>query len=64
MDKATGIYLQNMNMTEITERLEKNNVLIVPIGSTETHGPGEAMGEDTFMITRMAEEVALAPAAP
>jgi len=36
----------------------------VPIGSTETHGPGEAMGEDTFMITRMAEEVALAPAAP
>ena len=60
MDKASGIYLQNMNMTEIAERLEKNDVLIVPIGSTETHGPGQALGEDTFMITRMAEEVARA----
>jgi 3-dehydro-scyllo-inosose hydrolase len=60
MDKASGIYLQNMNMQEISERLEKNDVLIVPIGSTETHGPGEALGEDTFMVTRMAEEVARA----
>ena len=33
MDKASGIYLQNMNMTEISERLKKNDVLIVPIGS-------------------------------
>ena len=58
MDKASGIYLQNMNMTEIAERLKKNDVLIVPIGSTETHGPGEALGEDTFFVTRYAEEVA------
>jgi creatinine amidohydrolase len=58
MDKASGIYLQNMNMTEISERLKKNDVLIVPIGSTETHGPGEALGEDTFLVTRYAEEVA------
>jgi 3-dehydro-scyllo-inosose hydrolase len=58
MDKASGIYLQNMNMREIAERLEKNDVLLVPIGSTETHGPGEALGEDTFLVTRMCEEVA------
>ena len=60
MDKASGIYLQNMTMKDISERLKVNDVLIVPIGSTETHGPGEPLGEDTFMVTRMAEEVARA----
>ena len=58
MDKASGIYYQNMTMKELAARLEKNDILIVPIGSTETHGPGEALGEDTFLVTRMAEEVA------
>ncbi|MHB0878331.1 MAG: 3-dehydro-scyllo-inosose hydrolase [Anaerolineae bacterium] len=58
MDKASGIYLQSMSMTDIAERLKTNDVLIVPIGSTETHGPGQAVGEDTYLVTRMAEEVA------
>jgi len=58
MDKASGIYLQNMTMNQIAERLKENDVLIVPIGSTETHGPGEPLGEDTFLVTRLAEEVA------
>ena len=60
MDKASGIYYQNMNMKELAQRLEVNDVLLVPIGSTETHGPGEALGEDTFLVTRMCEEVARA----
>ena len=58
MDKASGIYYQNMTMKELAERRKKNDILIVPIGSTETHGPGEPLGEDTFMVTRLAEEVA------
>lgn len=58
MDKASGIYFQNMTQKEIHERRKKNDVIIIPIGSTETHGPGEPIGEDTFLITRMAEEVA------
>ena len=40
MDKASGIYYQNMTMKELEERRKVNNILIVPIGSTETHGPG------------------------
>jgi creatinine amidohydrolase/Fe(II)-dependent formamide hydrolase-like protein len=58
MDKASGIYFQNMTMKDLAERRKKNDVLIVPIGSTETHGPGEPLGEDTLMVTRLAEEVA------
>jgi 3-dehydro-scyllo-inosose hydrolase len=58
MDKASGIYYQNMTQKEMEERRRKNDVIIIPIGATETHGPGEPLGEDTFLVTRMAEEVA------
>jgi creatinine amidohydrolase len=58
MDKPSGIYFQNMTQKELEERRKKNDVIIIPIGATETHGPGEPLGEDTFLETRMAEEVA------
>ena len=58
LDKADGIYLQNMNIAEIRERVKKNDVIIIPVGSTENHGPAACIGEDTFLVTRMAELVA------
>lgn len=59
MDRATGIYLQTMTTREAEERLKKNDVIILPIGSTENHGPHACSGEDTFLVTRMAEQVAM-----
>ena len=58
MDLPDGIYLQNMNIVEIRERVKKNDVIIIPVGSTENHGPAACTGEDTFLVTRMAELVA------
>lgn len=58
MDLPDGIYLQNLSITEIKERVKKNDVIIIPIGSTENHGPAACIGEDTFLVTRMAELVA------
>ena len=58
MDLPTKIYFQNMTMKEVEERLKTNDVIIIPLGSTETHGPGAPYGEDTFLVTRMAEQVA------
>jgi creatinine amidohydrolase/Fe(II)-dependent formamide hydrolase-like protein len=58
MDKRTGIYLQNMTGREVDERLAKNDILIVPLGATETHGAHAPLGEDVFLVCRMAEEVA------
>lgn len=58
LDKADGIYLQNMSIAEIRERVKKNDVIIIPVGSTENHGPAACIGEDTFLVTRMAELVA------
>lgn len=58
MDLPDGIYLQNLSITEIKERIKKNDVIIIPVGSTENHGPAACIGEDTFLVTRMAELVA------
>lgn len=58
MDLPTGIYLQTMTGKQVEERLKENDLIIVPVGSTEAHGPHACSGEDTFLVTRMAEAVA------
>ncbi len=58
MDSANSIYLQNMKGFEVEERLKVNDIIIVPLGSTEAHGPHASSGEDTIQVTRMAELVA------
>jgi creatinine amidohydrolase/Fe(II)-dependent formamide hydrolase-like protein len=58
MELPTGIYLQTMTGRQIEERLRDNDLIIVPVGSTEAHGPHACSGEDTFLCTRMAEAVA------
>ncbi len=58
MDSPSGIYLQNMTGKQVEEQLKKNDLIIVPLGSTEAHGPHACSGEDTFLVTRMAEAVA------
>ncbi len=58
LDKPSGLYFQNMTMKEVEERLKKCDLIIIPVGSTEAHGPHACYGEDTFLVTRMAEQVA------
>ena len=59
MDLPTQVYLQNMTGKQIEDRLKTNDLIIVPLGSTEAHGPNACVGEDTFLVTRMAEAIAL-----
>ncbi len=58
MDRASRVYFQNMTGRQVRERLKVNDVIIVPVGSTEAHGDGAPYGEDTFLVSRMAELVA------
>ena len=60
MERPTGIYLQTMTGKQVEDRLKENDVIIIPIGSTEAHGPHACSGEDTFLVTRQAEAVAQA----
>ncbi|MBI2842734.1 MAG: creatininase family protein [Armatimonadetes bacterium] len=59
MDKPDGVYFQNMTGKDIEERLEKDDIILIPIGSTETHGPHAPYGEDTLIASRIAEAVAV-----
>lgn len=58
MEKQDGIYLQNMTMKQVEERLKKNDLIIIPFGATENHGPHAPIGEDIYLVCRMAELVA------
>ncbi len=58
LDSAEDIYFQNKTGHAVQERLKKDDVILIPIGSTEYHGMGQAYGEDGFLVTRMAEIVA------
>ena len=58
MDKPHKIYLSTMNMKDCKERLEKNDVIIIPMGSMENHGNSGPVGEDVFIACRIAEMVA------
>jgi len=60
MDLPSGIYYQTMNGHEVGERLKKNDLIIIPVGSSENHGPNACSGEDTFLVTRMAEQISKA----
>jgi creatinine amidohydrolase len=63
MEKPTHVYYQTMTGQEVDERLKKNDLIIIPVGSTENHGKNACAGEDTFLVTRMAEQVAMATGA-
>ena len=58
MEKPSKIYYQTMTKKDVEERLKVNDILLIPLGSTENHGDGQPYGEDTFIVTRMAEMIA------
>jgi len=60
MEVNDGIYYQNMTNKDVAERLKKNDVILIPVGSTENHGPSAPYGEDTYLDTRLCEQVAMA----
>lgn len=60
MELPSGLYYQTMNLHQIDERLKENDLILLPIGCTENHGESQPIGEDTFLVTRLAEQVAQA----
>jgi len=47
-----------MTWEEVKDRLEKVDVAIIPIASTEQHGPALPLGTDTYVAIGLAEDVA------
>jgi len=52
------IYLDQMTVLEIKERVKKNDIILVPCGSIENHGYAAPVGEDSLIGSYIAERIA------
>ena len=52
-----GTYIQTTPRHELAAKRRKNDVVLVPIGCSENHGPHCASGHDIFQVTQFLEGV-------
>jgi len=52
-----GVYIQNTVRHDLIENRRKNDVVLIPIGSTECHGDHTVSGFDTLLVTQIIEAV-------
>jgi len=50
-----GTYIQNTHPRELAERRKNNDIVMIPLGSTELHGPHSVSAQDTLQVTRLVE---------
>lgn len=55
---STKLYLQNNKAGDIEDYLEKDDRIIIPVGSVEQHGNHLPLGTDSFVAQRLAEDAA------
>ena len=58
MSEALKVYWHEHTQKEIEELIPKLDVILIPTGSTEIHGPHLGMGNDILSSTRVAHDVA------
>ena len=52
-----GAYIQTTPRAELIKRRRKNDIVLVPVGTTENHGNHANSGLDTFMASQICEAV-------
>jgi len=58
MESTERLYFHTMTKYDVEEKLKVDDTIIIPVGSTENHGNAGPIGEDTFIVSRIAEMVA------
>jgi len=53
--KSKALVLQEMSWTDVKEYLKTNDMVIVPLGSTEQHGPHLPLGTDFYEAMEMSK---------
>ncbi|MCS7116548.1 MAG: creatininase family protein [Nitrososphaerota archaeon] len=53
------VWLNEMTWVDVEDYLKNNDIILVPVGSTEQHGPACPLGLDTYIAIALAEDVAL-----
>src|SRR3990167_7533353 len=58
MTNNRKIWLNELTWKDVESYLKKENIVIVPVGSTEEHGFAAPLGLDTYVAIALAEDVA------
>jgi creatinine amidohydrolase len=53
-----SVWIQELTSDDVEDYLKRDSTVIVPIGSTESHGPHLPMGTDTYEAIDYSEEIA------
>ncbi len=53
-----SVWMQDLTWQEIDAYLEHDRIAIVPVGSTEEHGPAGVLGVDSYVAITLAEDAA------
>lgn len=53
-----SVWLQDLTWPEVADFLDHDRVVIVPVGSTEQHGPAGVLGVDGYVAVTLAEDAA------
>lgn len=56
-EEAEALVLQEMSWTDVAEYLKTNNMVIIPLGSTEQHGPHMPLGTDFYEAVGMSKMI-------
>ncbi len=55
--ETPGCYIQMTHPDELARRRETNDVVLIPLGSTELHGPHSVSAQDSLQVSRLAEGI-------
>ena len=53
-----SVWLHELTWEDVSEYLRENDIIIVPCGTTEQHGPAGPLGLDTYVAISLAEDAA------
>lgn len=53
-----SVWIQDLTWEEIEKYLQRERIALVPVGSTEQHGPAGPVGVDAYVAITLAEDVA------
>jgi creatinine amidohydrolase len=53
-----SVWMQDLTWQEVQDYLARDRIAIVPVGSTEQHGPAGVLGVDSYVAITLAEDTA------
>ncbi|SDL79700.1 creatininase family protein [Halarsenatibacter silvermanii] len=57
-EKRSSVWLNELTWQEVEKYLEEKSIIVLPVGSTEQHGPAGPLGLDTYAAIALAEDTA------